>query len=151
MPIIHRSLALQEWKHHRSQAFHKTVHIEKISLAVGNSDFRPGAPNTEFSVLVNPPPIVRIISEGDISEGGQNISLGDYVFEINGSSIEEQQLRDANQITLAKGLRDEENMQILQIRPAGIESTNTDNNQFFILGGLVVKWKVYCRATQKAA
>lgn len=146
-----RVLGLQRRKHNRVQGFHKTVHLEQIVYTTGTTSFRPGSESTGFSLLLEPRPIVRLISEEDISQGGENVSLGDYIVEIPGDQVTETRLRQATRIVLNKSLPDEELMQVLQVRPSGIQEPIETRNELFIVGGQVIRWKIFARATLKAA
>lgn len=152
MPVSpDRVKGLMQWKHEVVGGFHKTVDLEKQSNAVGLSSYRPGTLKLEWSIRLDPSPIVRLITEEDIAESGNNVSLGDYAFEIVGGQVSEQKLRESNRIILNKGESDEEQMQILQIRPAGWLDDRTTVNELAIVGGEVILWKVFARATKLAA
>lgn len=151
MPIsASRVLALQNRKHNIIGGFHKTIHLEKVTSVAGTSDFRPGRSTTTSSILIQPPPVVRIVSEEDISEAGENVSLSDLLFEIPGDAVLESDLRAANQLCLNKDQDDEEFMQILQIRPAmWIRATGAER-ELAVVGGQVQRWNIFARATRKA-
>lgn len=151
MASADRVIGLMKWKHHVVGGFHKTVHFEKQTNAAGNSPYRPGVAKLIWSKRIEPLPIVRLVTEEDISETGQNVSLGDYVFEVPGGIISEMNLRESNRIILNKGESDEEQMQILQIRPAGWLDDRTTLNELAIVNGEVILWKVFARATKLAA
>lgn len=141
-----RILGLQRWKHRVVQGFHKTVHLELLVNVPGSSDYRPGVQTTTFSVAIEPRPIVRLTSEEDISEGGENVSLGNYVFEFYGDQVTLTQMRTANRIVLNKGLADEESLQILQVRPMIWNESNVGRRELAINGGRVMGWSIFVRA-----
>ena len=152
MPVS--GLRLQAIHRHAQRVtggFHKTVHFEQIEHVAGNSSYRPGVASTAFSIRIDPVPLVRIASEEDISEANTNVSLGDYVFEVAGGTITEDQLRSATQIVLNKGGSDEEKMQIQQIRVGDLSEVSRRTQLLSIVQGHVIKWDVFARATKKAA
>lgn len=145
-----RAMGLNNWKHRRIGGFHKTVHLEEVTYGPGATEFRKGTPSTTFSVKIDPIPIVRLVSEDDISVVGGNVSLSDSVFEISGSQFTEAQLRSANQLTLNKGKSDVEHMQILSIRPSGWREHSETETDLSIMSGRVIRWKIFARATKTA-
>jgi hypothetical protein len=147
-----RLLGLQNWIKRNETAFHKTVTVERLVYPVGTSPYRSGGdPTTEYSILIDPSPSVRLLSEEDISEGGANVSLGDYIFTMSGASIQEDKIRNATHLVLNKNLDDEEKMQILQIRPDGWTEQARTVQQLAIVQGKVIRWAVFARATKLAA
>lgn len=147
MPITSRVMGLQRLKHQLTGGSHKTVTVETIASTGGASPFRPGTVDFFSSVLIEPPPLIRLVKDEDIAEIGRNISLGDYVFTIVGDSISEDLLKSATQLVLNKGQADEERLQIIQVRPATINDNSNTNRGFFIVQGEVIAWSVFARAT----
>ncbi len=153
MPVSgSRVLGLERWKQRIAGGFHRTTNFEYVTHAAGNSDYRPGAATTVWSILIDPRPIVRVVSDEDISEGGTaGISLGDYELEIYGDALTEAQLLQANQVTLDKNLGTQEFMKIVKFRPSGWREFQLDRgNELAVIGGQVISWKIWVRATKRA-
>lgn len=154
MPVSgSRVLGLARWKQRVVGGFHRTTNFEYVTHAAGNSDYRPGAATTVWSVLIDPRPIVRLVSDEDISEGGPSgISLGDYIIELYGDALTETQLLQATQVVLDKNLSTQEFMKIVKFRPGGWREFQMDHgNELTIVQGQVIFWKVWARATKRAA
>lgn len=152
MPISgNRVLGLQRRKDLTIQGFHKTVHLEYIVVVPGASDYRPGTQSTGFSIPLEPRPVVRQLSEEDIQELGASVSLGDYIFEFPGDMVTNDQLLLATQLTLNKGMPDEEDMKIVTVKPTIWQDRFPVKGELAIVGGKVMRWKIAARATKLAA
>lgn len=152
MPILgSRILALMRRNHRVVKGWHKTVTLERIDYVATSSDYRPGATTVAMSILIEPAPIVRLVTEEDITEFGSKVSMADYIFEVVGDSVTEQNLLNATQLVINKGLPDEESMNLVQFRPGGTSDRLDVKDHLYIYGGKVIHWFLFARATKRAA
>lgn len=113
-----RLLSLEKRKHNFVGGSYRTFTLEQATYAASNSPLYKGAKTVVSSILIVPDPIVREMSSEDIAQtGNQNLQLGDYVLEIVGDSLTEDQIKAATQVTINKSMSDEKTVEILQYSP----------------------------------
>lgn len=138
------SLALQKRKLDVEAGFNKTVHLEKIVTAASPSPLYKGEKTTEFSIEILPPPLAIQLGQEDVANMGNNLQLGDFIFEIWGSSVTETQLKEATQIKLGRSTPDEKTLQILQYSVANWTPRGL-RQELAIIGGIVQRWWIFTR------
>jgi hypothetical protein len=90
--------ALQKKRFAIEQTFTESVYLEKVGTS-GTSPFFPTTGSVEWSIALDPPPIVKVVGEEDIEGAGStNVSIGDYIFETLGSLVTAEQIKTANRI-----------------------------------------------------
>lgn len=133
---------------HQIVGLSRTVHIEKWVTEAGASAYRPGVSTVEFSILVDPPPIIRIDEEESVKTGSDNTALMNLQLEFSRKSVDEARLREANIIVTNKGKNDEGQLIIDQVRTDTWEEGVTAHKRMAFMGGLAVRIIVFARSVK---